>query len=330
MIRVLKKSENSIIEKSDVLSISEWDFNPKENIWIHLDNPEPDIEKQIFDKFNIHILAVEDAHRGKFLDDMSENQHNPKIEDYEKYLFVVFHKIEVVKGGIKFKQKQLNAFIGENWLITLAYEKFVTIDTVFESVRNNPGHLQKGPDFIFHLILDEIVDKAVPFLENIENYIEEIEYKIFNDPSQSTLNSILQLKKILNRFRRSIFYQKEILFRLSRGEFALITREESIYYRNVYDHLLRALDLIDSFKENIIGLIDCYLSAVSNRLNSIMKVLTVITTIMMPLTFIAGVYGMNFRFIPELEWSFGYPLILLLMLGIGVSMVVYFKRKKWF
>jgi magnesium transporter len=329
MIKIIRYTSNKV-EKIEYQELLELEISPKENVWVCLENPTQIEEEQIFHKFDIHPLTVDDSRRAKFIGSLKRHQHKPKIEDYDKYLFVVFHKIEAIKNEINFNQKQLNTFLGKNFIITLTYEKFKSIDIVFNMIEKSPELIKKGPDFIFHLVIDEIVDNALDFLENIESEINKIESDLFRNIQKNTLNSIWEVKKQLNLFRRTVFYQKDILFRLSRGEFSLITKGEAFYYRNVYDHLMRAWDLTESYREMMLGLMDAYHSITANKLNEIMKVLTIICTIIMPLSFIAGIYGMNFEIMPELKWKYGYPFALFLMLFIVIAMLIFFKKKKWF
>jgi magnesium transporter len=196
-------------------------------------------------------------------------------------------------------------------------------------------HLERGPDYVYHLILDRIVDQYTPILDAFDDEIDQLEDEIFGKMNSHTLSKILNMKRQVFSMRRITTYQREMVYRLSRGEFDLITDDEIAYYRNVFDHLVRAAELAESYRDILAGLVDAYLSMTSNRLNEIMKVLAIISTFFLPLTFIVGVYGMNFDTstspynMPELKWVFGYPFAWGVMIMTAIVMFIYFKRKKW-
>jgi magnesium transporter len=193
----------------------------------------------------------------------------------------------------------------------------------------NPQALGKGPDFLFHMIIDDVVDGYTPLLDALDTAIDAMEDEVFKKSTQRTMFRILQLKKDIMVVRRIAAYQREMLNRLSRGDFALITREEMIYYRNVYDHLVRMADLADSYRDIIAGLLDAYLSVTSNNLNQVMKVLTIISTIFLPLSFITGFFGMNFRFLPGAEWEYGVAGATLFMVAVAAGMLWVFRKNRW-
>ena len=196
-------------------------------------------------------------------------------------------------------------------------------------VSKNPQTLGKGPDFFFHLIIDEIVDNYTPILDQLDDTIDVVEEEIFHSPTQQSMVEILNLKRNIMTIRRVAVYQREMLNHLSRGEFSLITQEETIYYRNVYDNLVRMSDLADSYRDMVAGLLDAYLSVTSNRLNQVMKVLTIISTIFLPLSFIIGFFGMNFRVIPLAEMELGIGIVALFMIFVALNMLWIFKHNKW-
>jgi magnesium transporter len=196
-------------------------------------------------------------------------------------------------------------------------------------VIKNPQNLGRGIDFRFHLIIDEVVDSYTPILDSLDTSIDTMEDEVFHNPTQQSMLGILHLKKNIMTIRRVAVYQREMLNRLSRGEFSLITEEEEVYYRNVYDHLVRMSDLTDSYRDIVSGLRDAYLSVTNNRLSQDMKVLTIISTIFLPLSFITGFYGMNFRVIPLVEMEYGIGVAALFMLFVAIAMLWIFKRNKW-
>jgi magnesium transporter len=330
MIKTIRYNASSVFSDTGLDKQTGWNKDSDEFIWVILTEPTLQEEESVFSIFNIHPLPIEDSRRGKILKNNQEKLHHPKIEDYRDFLFLVFHEVSSKPGSIYFRQEQLNAFIGKNFLITLTYKNFDCIEKCSELLNKNPQYAGNGPDFILHIILDYIVEDYKSYTENLEENIEHRENEVYLKPSQNTINALLKLKKEINKFNKIIIYQKEILSRLSHNEFKLITRDESYYYRNVYDHLIRVYDSLEAIRDTISGLLVGCMSVISNRLNEIMKVLTIITTIMMPLSLIAGIYGMNFRNMPELEWLYGYPFVIFLMVIITIIMLLLFKRKKWF
>lgn len=310
-------------------------------LWVDLENPnEQEEETLLINFFLFHHLAVEDCQRERIKPKAGD--HYPKVEDYYDYLYVIFNPVEPPVElsaelehsderyvSVQFPTRQMNAFLGKNFLVTHHYEFSPAIRYVKELCIKNPMMLQRGPDYLFHIIIDGIVDNYTPVIDYFDARLDELEAGIFEDFQAIMLSKILELKKGIVRLRRVTTYQREILNRLSRGEFTLISNEEMIYYRNVYDHLVRITDLVESYRENVSGLLEAYLSVNSNRMNQVMKVLTVISTIFLPLTFISSIYGMNFHFMPELEWKYGYEFIWLIIVLIGLSMMMYFRRKGW-
>jgi len=190
--------------------------------------------------------------------------------------------------------------------------------------------MANGADFLCHAILDELVDDYMPLLDKMDDEIEWLEDRVLEKPKPETLQRILNLKHATLSLRRFITPQREIMNRLSRDDFGMIAEKHQIYFRDIYDHLVRLQDLIESVRDVVSGTLDIYLSATSNRLNEVMKALTIVSTIFLPLSFIAGVYGMNFKFFPELNWPFGYLYVWLIFIAMAVGMVVYFKKRGWF
>lgn len=309
--------------------------------WTDLSNPSYEEEELVLAEiFKFHPLAIRDCRRERLTP--GHGDHLPKVEDYGRYLFSIINPIEFVSGSVdhSFDQsrlgtRQINVFLGESFIVTHHYEPSNAISGVISSCSKNMLNLKRGPDFVYHLILDDIVDDLSPILDSFDEYIDGLEDEIFAKKDGETLARLLNMKRQVFSLRRITSYQREMVHRLSRGDFELITQGEIAYYRNVYDHLVRAADLAESYRDVLTGMLDAYLSMASNRLNEIMKVLAIISTFFLPLTFVAGVYGMNFDpdtspyNMPEIRWFFGYPFALGIMLLMAIAMFVYFKRKKW-
>lgn len=305
---------------------------PGGTIWVDLEDPsDAEEETLLVSLLHFHPLAIEDCQRG--LDDAG---HLPKVEDFGQYIFVIFNPIDVGTAddqrstkNLEIRTSQLSAFLSKRLLVTHHYKPLRAITYAAQTCVKNSQVLGKGPDFLFHLIIDDIVDHYTPILDALDVAIEDMEQEVFKRPTQRTMMRILSLKKDVMTVRRIATYQKEMLSRLSRGEFSLITIDEMVYYRNVYDHLVRMSDLTDSYRDMVSGLLDAYLSVTSNNLNQVMKVLTIISTIFLPLSFITGFFGMNFRFLPGAEWEYGVLAATLFMVAVGGGMLWIFKRNRW-
>lgn len=344
MITTFIADENNGIREIDLEKLREILAMPSGEApvtWTDLTNPSHEEEEQVLvELFQFHPLAIRDCRRERLTP--GHGDHLPKVEDYGRYLFSIINPVELVRSSTdesfersQLATRQINVFLGETFIVTHHYEPSSAISGVVSSCTKNMLNLKRGPDFVYHLILDDIVDQLSPILDGFDEYIDRLEDEIFANNNGGTLAKILNMKRQIFSLRRITSYQREMVQRLSRGEFALITDGEIAYYRNVYDHLVRAADLAESYRDVLTGMLDAYLSMASNRLNAIMKVLAIISTFFLPLTFVAGVYGMNFDpdtspyNMPELRWFFGYPFALGVMLLMAVGMFVYFKRKKW-
>jgi len=307
--------------------------DPKGKLWVDLEDPtEAEDETLLVSLFDFHPLAIEDCENGK-----EEEGHLPKVEDFQDYLFVIFNPVEMPpqpeprhqSHRLDIKTTQLSAFLSRQMLVTHHYRPLRSIAYAAQLLVKNPMTLGKGPDFLFHIIIDDIVDNYTPILDALDDSIDALEDEVFRQPGQRTMARILQMKKNIMTIRRIAVYQREMLNRLSRGEFTLITQEEMIYYRNVYDHLVRMTDLAESYRDMVSGLLDAYLSVTSNNLNQVMKVLTIISTIFLPLGVITGFFGMNFKYLPGAEWEYGVLATIIFMLGVGGGMLWIFRRNKW-
>jgi magnesium transporter len=277
--------------------------------------------------FHFHPLAIEDSF--KYV--IEDKVHLPKVDDYDSYLFIVFNGICNLKG-IRYSLFPLSIFIGHNYLVIIHKNKEMAELMQKLNQEHKKNIFKRGPDFIVHIILDNIVDRYYPVLDNIEAEIDMLESQIFKkQPDNRSLLRILNFKRELIKLRRIASYQKEILFRLTRGDFDMISQEESVYYRNVYDHLVRVTDTVESYRDLISGMLDSYLSIVNNKMNEIIKFLTIISTIILPLTLVAGFFGMNFSFESiGLSDENGLLWTSVIMVIIIIIMLIYFKKRGWF
>lgn len=299
--------------------------------WIDLSNPTEEEEHRVLDTwFGVHELVRSDMRRALTNDD---GIHHPKVEDLGTYLFVIMHALDIkdtARGeAMQYAWQQVNFIVAERVLITHHAGRVAPVRTVMGSCGMNPRVMHRGPDYVLHLLLDEIVDQYLPLLTGFEDVLEAIEQTVFKQPTTLTLARIIDVKRRLQETRRTIVYQRELVNRLSRGEFELVSLDESVYYRNVYDHLVRTADQLDTGRDAAMGMMEVYFSVSNTRLNQIMKLLTVISTIFLPLTFVSSVYGMNFEHMPELVWPFGYAMVWGIFITITVAMFMFFKRRGW-
>ena len=264
------------------------------------------------------------------LEDIVNTDQRPKLEDYDDYLYIVLKMLTSQPSG-EVSAEQISLVVGKNFVITfqegLRGDPF---EPVRERVRGGKGKIRTmGADYLAYSLLDAVVDGYFGVLERVGERIEELEEEVVYVASPDTVRSIHRLKREMILLRRALWPLREVIGALQRRESPLISEPVTIFLRDVYDHTIQAIDAVEAYRDILSGLLDIYLSSLSNRMNEIIKFLTIIGTIFIPLTFIAGVYGMNFQHMPELYWRWGYPAIMLLMLLVTVSMLVYFKRRKW-
>lgn len=292
-------------------------------VWVHLHECDEREHNIILKEvFNFHPLAIEDT--------LSKGYQPPKVDDFGDYIFVIVHAIET--GGVaeELTTEELNCFLGRNYLVTASHSLHVTpVDTVWQRVQRDNRILERGADFLLHTILDAVVDEFLPFLDRIDEEVDLLEDQIILDPKPPALRRILELKHSILALRRIASPQREVMQRLSRGEFELLSQQSQIYFRDVYDHLVRITDLSEGVRDVVSGTLDTYLSVSSNRMNEIMKTLTLVSTIFMPLTFLTGLYGMNFDNIPELRWRYGYFMVWGIAILLIAGMLWMFRRRKW-
>jgi magnesium transporter len=291
--------------------------------WINIDGlHETDVIDKIGRHFGFHPLLLED---------ILNTGGRPKIEDFGEYIFIVLKMLYQEGEDGELLSEQISLIFGENYVISFQESIGDVFDPIRERIRKYKGRVRKERgDYLTYLIIDAIVDNYFNVLEDIADYIEDTEEVLLEKPNSDTLQTIHGLKNDTLFLRKSIWPLREIINVLERGESPLIQETTRIYFRDIYDHTVQVMDTLDTFRDMISGMLDTYLSSMSNRMNEVMKVLTIFASIFIPLTFMAGIYGMNFEYMPELKWPWGYPVLWVLMLTVGITMVVMFKRKKWF
>lgn len=271
--------------------------------------------------FNLHPLVLEDI--------LNTNQR-PKIEDYGEYLYIVLHNFTVGNKGSLISE-QISIILGNNFVLSFREKESSVFETVVERLSGDKGRIRKsGADYLAYALIDNVVDNYFLILEELEDKIEYLEDSLIRKPAPSTLQAIHALKNDLILLRKSLWPLREAINYLERSDSRLIDKSTGIYFRDISDHVITIIETVETFRDTLSNMMDIYLSSVNIKLNEVMKVLAIIATIFMPLTFIAGVYGMNFKYMPELEWRSGYFGVLGIMLVVALFMIYYFHRKKWF
>jgi magnesium transporter len=290
--------------------------------WINVDGlHEVETIEKLGREFELHPLILEDI--------LTTGQR-PKLEDFDKYVFIVLKMLSYNNSAEAVDAEQVSLVLGPNFVISFQERPGDVFNQIRERIRNSKGRVRKmGPDYLCYTLMDAIVDSYFTILEKIGEKIESLEEELISSPADSTLQQIHGLKREMISLRRSVWPLRELISALQRGESPLINKSTQIYLRDVYDHTIQVIDTVESFRDMVSGMLDIYLSSISNRMNAVMKVLTIIATIFIPLTFVAGVYGMNFKHMPELEWRWGYAVVWLVMAVTAAIMLFFFKRRKW-
>jgi magnesium transporter len=291
--------------------------------WINVEGVNnPVIIEKIGDCFGLHRLVTED---------LMNVVQRPKVEDYGDYLFVVLKMLTYDEKDGRIVPEQVSLIVGENFLLSFQEGiKGEVFPLIRDRLRAGKGKTRKmGVDYLAYSLLDALVDGYFVILEKLGERIDLLEEELITRPARSIMEQLYQLKRELLFMHKAVWPLREVVSALVRRESPLIRETTTPYLRDVYDHVVQAIDSVEIYRDMLSTMLDLYLSSVSNRMNEIMKVLTIIATIFMPLTFLAGVYGMNFKHMPELEWQYGYLYVWIIMVAIGVAMGFYFKRKKW-
>lgn len=291
-------------------------------IWVDMDSPTETDDQVLLNVFHFHPLTVEDCR---------ETRNYPKVEEFPGYLYFIVHGVRSDTSPDHFNTIELDAFIGPNYVITYHHDDFRSINNVRKLLSTSPVICQRGAAFLLHQIFDQIVDYYSPVLDDFDERIAKLEDDIFimSRPNKAILEEIMDLKRGVLRLRRITGRQREVILRTSRGEFALIPAQLLPFFRDIYDHIMRVTDMAESYRDLLTGALDAYMSVVGNRMNEIMKVLTIFSAVMLPLTFLAGVYGMNFDNIPELHSRYGYFATWGVMIMVAVVMLSLFWRAGW-
>ncbi len=312
------------VQEKDLTHTKEFFFSPSEYTltWMSI-NGVHDIEplKQIAAGFHLHPLVLED---------LVNTEQRPKVEDYEQYVFLVLKNITWHEKTRTIHTEQISIILGNNFVLSFQEGNHNVFHPVQVRLQNSKGPLRThGSDYLFYALLDAVVDNYFFVLEALGEEIEDLEEKVMNQTGQESLQYLHELKREMILLRKSVWPLREVVGRLSRGESSFVHQTTQVYLRDVHDHTVQVIETIETYREMLTGILEIYFTSLSNKLNEIMKVMAMIATLFIPLTLIAGIYGMNFKNMPELEWTWGYPLVLAIMGICAGGMVLFFRRRKW-
>ncbi len=294
----------------------------KTTTWINVDGIHDSETIQAIGKaFGIHQLVLEDI--------MNTDQR-PKIEEFNNYLFIILKMLYISEESQEFTLEQVSLILGDNYVISFQEKPEDTFGAVRERIRGASGRIRESSsDYLVNALIDAIVDNYFSVLERFGDKIEILEETLLKDPNEAAMKEIYHYKREMILIRKAIWPLREVISTLQKTGSFLVREETKIYLRDIHDHTVQIMDIIESFREILSSMMDIYLSTISNRMNAVMKILTIFAVIFIPLTFIVGVYGMNFENMPELKWAWGYPTVWGVMIVVTITMVGYFKRKNW-
>jgi len=323
-ITLIDYDENQYIER-EIKNIEDcFPYKDTPSIsWINIDGVhQVDVIEKLGDHFVLHPLLQEDV----------VNTHQrPKFDEFDDHLFIVLRMFFLNEVENKLEGEQISFIVGANFVISFQERQGDVFEQVRERLRNGKGRIRKkGSDYLAYCLIDAIVDSYYTILETLGEHIESLQEELVSEPKQEDLQIIQDLKRDMLFFRKSVWPLREVIGGLVRSESTLIKKDVLVYIRDVYDHVIQAIDTIETYRDILSAMLDIYLSSVGNRMNEVMKVLTIIATIFIPMTFLAGIYGMNFKYMPELEWRYAYLFFWIVVSVVLIAMITYFKRKKWF
>lgn len=322
-IFVHAQGAESVEENFSTANLPELLANSENLVWVDMEAPTEADAQILTDVFHFHPLTIEDA---------IETRNQPKVESYSNYLFLIVHGVTMETNTTNFATKELDIYLGKNFVLTFHHESFRSINAVKSNVRSNSFLCERGADYLLHQILDQLIDLYIPVVDDYDTAINNLEDRIFQlqgGGSNKILSEIMDLKRSVGRLIRISSKQLDVFSRLANGEFPLIKERSLPFYRDIYDHLHRVSTLSENYQELVGGLLNIHFNVVANRTNDIVKFLTIFSAIILPLSLIAGIYGMNFENMPELRTRNGYFLTLGSMFLIAVALLIYFWHKGW-
>jgi magnesium transporter len=323
-IRILDYDEHGVREKKEALLNECVPFRDTDSVtWIDIEGlQDVGLLDHLGNTYGLHPLILED---------ILNTDQRPKSDDMESYIYVVLKMLDFDPASLEIVSEQVSIVFGRNFVISIQEGREGDLfEPLRERIRNGKGRIRKlGPDYLAYSLLDTIIDHYFLILEKFAERIETLEENLISDPRPETLRQIHSMKREMIFLRKSAWPLRELIYNLEKSDSDLIQSATKIFLRDIYDHAVHIIDSIETYREMLSSMLDIYLSSVSNRMNQVMKVLTIIATIFMPLTFLAGLYGMNFKFMPEIGWRWGYPMVLLIMSTVAAVMLYLFRKKKW-
>ncbi|MDY0045213.1 MAG: magnesium/cobalt transporter CorA, partial [Syntrophales bacterium] len=290
--------------------------------WINIDGlHDTGLIEKIGSNLGIHSLVLEDV---------LHTTQRPKIENYEDYILIVLRMLYYASDVHEIKSEQISIILGSHYVISFQELEGDVFEPLRERIRHNKGKIRKsGADYLAYGLLDSIIDNYFVLLEKIGIQIGELEEELSTEPQKQTVEKIHSLKQEIIFLRKSVWPLREVIAECERTESDLIKEDLSFYLRDLYDHTIQVIDVVETYHDLLSGMLDLYLSRMSNKMNEVMKVLTIFASIFIPLTFIAGIYGMNFKYMPELEWKWSYPVFWVVIIVAALVMLAFFKKRKW-
>jgi magnesium transporter len=299
-------------------------------LWLDIDDRGSNatrVEQLLREVFGFHSLAIEDA---------LQESHVPKVDNWERYLYLVFQSVEFDAAELELRLHEVDFFLGQNYLVSYHFEPMPALDQVFKNLERDHGQrLERGPDHLLYLVLDLLIADYLPVIEHLDDAIDNAQDEVFAAPTTRTLHQIFKIKRAALRLHRTLIPQREVLNRLARDPYNQIDTQDRVYFRDVYDHTVRLHDISETLRDLISGALDTYLSAISNRTNEVMKTLTLVTVMFLPMTFLAGFFGMNFfgatlAFQQELPHTLLFWITCFIMVATPVIMALWARHRGWF
>jgi magnesium transporter len=291
-------------------------------LWVDITAADSEERAWLADAFRFHQLAIDDCFNGRI--------DTPKIDDYRDYLFIVAQSVSYHQRGERLELTEIDMFLGPNYVVTVHRES-APVNELFHRACDGVQILERGADFLAHSVLDSLVDLLLPAVEEMDEALDDVERRILEEPDKRHLPEVLLLKRNALRLRRSMLPERDMVNRLSRGEFPALVRPEAlIFFRDVYDHVVRVEEMLEGLRDMADSALNSYLSSVNNRMNEVMKTLSIVAAIFLPLTLIASVYGTNLDLSPGVEFRYGFQLMLASMVLVALGLIGYFKYRRWF
>ncbi len=316
----LNSAEKKFQENLPAANISEYCRDDKHVVWADVSDPTSEDFLELAAEFNFHPLSIEDCH----------NAHQrPKVEEYPGYYFIVLYEAELVGEHDNLELRELNIFLGSNFLVTVHSRPIRAVKTASRLWKEWTDRAEHGAGLLAYLLIDAIVDDYMPLLDILSERMDGLEDQIFVDFQSEAIQEIFRIKKQLLYLRRSITPLRDVFNTMLRREQPIFARETHVYFQDVFDHIIRVADTIDTLRDMLGTTMDAYLSVAGNRMNMVMKRLTSVATILMSVTLIAGIYGMNFNFMPELKWKYGYVFALSSIVAVGFGLYLYLRKVEW-